>query len=483
MSQPSVTLTELDGSLGILPASSGKLLAVVGVSSAGTINAPATYGRITDLVSAFGKGPMVEAAAHHIRRTGRPVIVVKTDVSVDGTCSAVTKVGTGTSVGSVAATPAPDDDYEVVVKIVAGGTRGTTGITYKVSVDGGRTYGATLALGTDTSIDITDAGDVTLDLGVGTCVAGDTYSFRTVAPCWDSTDLTAALTALQNAVLSWGLVEICGPIDATAFDAIDTAIDAMRSLGKYRAWIGNARVPTIGESESSYKTALDTIFSSKASKTGSLCAGAVKLTSAVSGRKYKRPVSFVAASLEAAVEEHINTADVNLGPLTGVSIKDSNGNPDEHDESINPGLDDSRFYVLRTWEGIEGTYVNIPRTFAATGSDFRLLTHRRVMNLACEVLKPYLQTRLNKPIRVDARTGFILESEALEIETGARRALEAALLARPKASAVSFALSRTDNILSTRQLAGQARVVPLAYAEELVTEIGFENPALNVVAA
>lgn len=483
MSQPYVSLTELDGSLGVLPPTSGKLLAVVGVSSSGTANAPATYARITDLVSAFGAGPMVEAAAHHIRTTGRPVVVVKTGATTAASASAVTAVGTGTSVGTVSSATSANDDYEVVVKIVAGGTRGTAGVTYQVSLDGGRTYGAVTALGTDVSITIPGAGGVALALAAGTFVAGDTYSFRTVAAAPNGSEVTAALTALQNWIGSWGLVLCAFPVDATIFDAIDAAITAMRSLGKYRAWVGNTRVPNISESEASYKTALDTIFSSKASKTGALCAGAVKHTSAVSGRKYKRPVSFIAASLEAAVEEHINVADITLGPLSAVSIKDANGNADEHDESINPGLDDSRFYVLRTWEGVQGTYVNIPRTFAASGSDFRLLTHRKVMNLACEVLKPYLQTRLNRPIRVNATTGFILESEALEIETGARRVLEAALLATPKASAVSYTLSRTDNLLSTRRLNGQARIVPLAYAEELVTEIGFSNPALTTVSA
>ena len=482
MSQPYVSLTELDGSLGVLPPTSGKLLAVVGVSSSGTANAPATYARVTDLVSAFGAGPMVEAAAHHIRTTGRPVVCVKTGATTAASASAVTFVGTGTSVGTVSSATSANDDYEVVVKIVAGGTRGTAGVTYQVSHDGGRTYGAVTALGTDVSITIPGAGGVALALAAGTFVAGDTYAFRTTAAAPNGSEVTAALTALQNWIGSWGIVLCAFPMDATLFDAVDAAITAMRSLGKYRAWVGNTRVPSISETESAYKTALDAIFASKASKTGALCAGAVKHTSAVNGRKYKRPVSFIAASLEASVEEHINTADLNLGPLS-VSIKDSNGNADEHDESINPGLDDSRFYVLRTWEGVQGTYVNIPRTFAATGSDFRLLTHRRVMNLACEVLKPYLQTRLNRPIRVSATTGFILESEALEIETGARRVLEAALLATPKASAVSFVLSRTDNLLSTRRLNGQARVVPLAYAEELVTEIGFSNPALTTVSA
>lgn len=483
MSQPAVTLTELDGSLGVLPPSSGKLLAVVGVSSTGTANTPATYARITDLVAAFGAGPMVEAAAHHIRTTGRPVVVVKTGATTAAAATAVTLAGTGTSVGTVSSATLANDDYEVAVKIVTGGTRGVAGVTYQVSLDGGRTYGATLALGTDISITIPGAGGVILALAAGTFVAGDVYSFRTSAAAPNGSEVTAALTALQNWIGAWGIVLLAFPLDATLFDAVDAAIAAMRGLGKYRAWVGNTRVPNIAESESAYKTALDAIFASKASKTGALCAGAVKHTSAVTGRKYKRPVSFIAASLEANVEEHINTADVNLGPLTAVSIKTANGNADEHDESINPGLDDSRFYVLRTWEGIEGTYVNIPRTFAATGSDFRLLTHRRVMNLACETLKPFLQTRLNKPIRVDPKTGFILESEALEIEAGARRILEAALMSVPKASAVAYTLSRTDNLLSTRRLNGQARIVPLAYAEELVTEIGFSNPALTTVSA
>ena len=36
MTQPALTITELDGALGVLPPSSGALFAVVGVSSGGT---------------------------------------------------------------------------------------------------------------------------------------------------------------------------------------------------------------------------------------------------------------------------------------------------------------------------------------------------------------------------------------------------------------------------------------------------------------
>lgn len=482
MSLPSVNLTELDGALGSLASSGDKLLVVVGASSAGTANAPAAYGRITDLVAAMGKGPMPELAAHHIRRRGR-VVVVKTGATVAGTATAVTQVGTGTIVATIAASPAPNDDYEVVIKVVTGGTRGSAGITYQVSYDGGRNFGPVTALGTDVAITLTEAGTLVVNLAAGTFLAGDTISFRTTAARWNDAEITAALLALQNAVISWDVVAIAGAIDANAFDAIDTAVRAMRTVGKHRMWIGSARMPTIGESEATYKTALDAIFASKASTCGVVCAGAVKHTSAISGRKYKRPVAFVAASLEQGSAEHIDTAAIDLGPIDSISIKDSNGNPDEHDEVVSPGLDDSRFYVLRTWDGVQGTYVNLPRIFSATGSDFRLVPHRRVMNLANEALLQYLQRRLHKPVRVDRVTGFIREEDALQIEAGARAVLASVLLTTPKASAASFVLSRTDNILSTRTLTGQARVIPLGYPETITAEIGFTNPALQVQTA
>ena len=66
--------------------------------------------------------------------------------------------------------------------------------------------------------------------------------------------------------------------------------------------------------------------------------------------------------------------------------------------------------------------------------------------------------------------------------------LRAALMAAPQVSGGGFAggdfvkLSRTDNLLSTRTLTGQGRLVPLAYVEFLSFGLGFYNPALNVQA-
>lgn len=482
MSQPAVTQTELDGQLGILSPATGRLLAVVGVSSSGTVDTPAAYGRTKPLIDAFGKGPLVEAAARHIELTGDPVVVVRTGQTTAGSSGSVTFVGTGTSVVTVAGGSTPNDDYEIKIKVKTGGTIGVAGIELQVSYDNGRNYQPAVALLTANTYLIPDAGGVTVNFAAGTLVAGDTAAFRTTAPAPNATEVGTALEALKNSAQAWELALLAFPIDATIFDTVETKFAGMVSAKKYRAWVGNARMPNAGESEATYLSSLTSAFSAKATKFGELCAGANKLiSSAVSGRKYRRPVSFAVGSLEAGVDHHINIADVNLGPIPGCSIVDDNGNPDEHNESVNPGLDDQRFTVLRTWEGRQGVYVNRPRLFSSAGSDFDIMPKRRVMNIARAATRAYLETRLNQPILVDKATGFILEEEALEIEAGGRAALAAVLSAKPKASAWSLVIARNDIILTTKTLTVTTRIVPLAYVEFIEESIAFENPALQVV--
>ncbi len=489
MTLPSVNITELDGALGVLPPDSGALFAVIGVSTSGAIATPATYARVKDVVAAYGSGPLVEAAAHYIERYGRPVVVIRTGQTTVGTATAIVTSGvTGTSVVTRDVAVVPVGDYELRIRVVVGGTIGVAGITLQWSLDDGRTWSQITALGTANTFtvpaDTTPAGSaapgIKVNFAAGTLIANDFVTFRTSAPQWNSAEIGAALDALAASILTWELAIIVGPLDATLFDTVDGKFTSMLAAGKYHAWIGNTRMPTIAEAESAYKTSLDGVFGAKVSIFGELCAGANKMTSSVSSRKYKSPISYIVGAREASVSQEVDTADVNLGTLVGSSIRDANGNVDEHDESVNPGLDDSRFTVLRTWDGLPGVYINRPRIFSAAGSDFQLMPHRRVLNLAHAALRQYFIRRLNHPVLVDKDTGFILESEALEIESGARAAMRSVLLAKPKASGIQFALSRTDNLLSTKTLTGQARVIPLAYPETITLDLGFLNPALQV---
>lgn len=481
MSQPAVNLTELDGALGVLPPSSGALFALLGVSSIGTPNVPATYRRTSDVVADFGYGPLIEAAAYYIERYGRPVVLVKTGATTVGAYGSITEDVDGTSVPTTDAVVLPFDDFEVYFEVIVGGTIGVSGITFRYSLDGGRTMSPIISLGTANNYTIPNSG-VKVNFAAGTLIAGDNFSFRTSAPKWNTTEIGTALDALKNSLVTWEIAHVVGDLVGADFDTINPKFTGMMTAGKYKAWGGNFRMPTAGESEASYLTAFSTAFGAKATVHGMICAGACWLISGVSGRQYRRPVSFAVLALQAFVDHEVNIADVNLGSLPGVSLYDDLGNVVHHDESVNPGLDDARACVLRTWDGLQGVYVNRPLILSAAGSDFSIFPHRRVINLVHAALRAFFIRRLNKPVRVNKTTGFILEEEAQEIEAGALATMRAAVMNKPKASGITFTLSRTDDLLSTKTMTGDARVVPLAYPETISLEVGFTNPALQTVA-
>jgi hypothetical protein len=474
----SVETTELDGALGTLPA--GTLaLAMLAIADGGPVATPATFAQSSDVVTNFVGGPLVQGAGYAIDAYKRPVICVRVAKATDGTCSAVTFTGSGTSVVTVdAVNNKPNDDYEFRFKVINGGTIGVTGITFQWSADDGRNWQPVTALGIANTFTLPGVGAVEIDFAAGTLVAGDQWTFRGNAPQTDAAGLTAGLTALRQSAIQWDMCLIDGVIDATLFDAIEVAFGSMPE----KMWIGSARAPNLAESEATYLTALNTIFSSKATVKGQLCAGAAEISSPIDGRKYRRQIGMAVGPRQAFVDSEIDTAEIDLGALPGVSIRDVNGNPKHHDELINPGLDDARFTVLRSWEGSGGAYINNPRIFCPAGSDFEFVQHRRVMNEAKRALRLYFQRRLSKPILVDKNTGYILKSEAEEIQSGANAILRAVLRAKPKVSFCSVTVSRTDNLLSTKTLTVFAEIVPLAYPKKIALSVGFKNPALTTVA-
>lgn len=485
MTSPAIIITQLDGALGTLPPSGGKALAVLGPSDSGTLNTPAAYARPGNVTTAFTGGPLVQLCNYYINNYGRNVIAVRTAASTVGIYSTIDVTGvTGTSVHTLDATTHPNDAYDVVIKYITGGTRGVAGITYQYSLDGTRNWSATTALGTASSIVLpSTTGGIKIDLAAGTIIANDTVRFSAIAPCFTAADLTTALTALKNSNLPWDIAIPVGSIDASIFDAIETGFAAMQAVGKWRAWVGGTRMPNVGETESAYKTAMDAIFTAKSTLFGSLYAGDVKISSANGRGVYRRPAAWLTACREASVTEEVNIADPKLGALPAASLVDANGNPENHDEIVTPGLDDSRYGTLRTWVNRNGVYVNRPRIFSTSSSDFQIMPYRRVMNLYAETIIPYLQERLNSPVIVSATTGYILESEADEIERVGRALLRAVLRSKPKVSDVQFAVSRTDNLLSTKTLTCDGGIVPLAYPEFINLTLGLVNPSLQLIAA
>jgi hypothetical protein len=614
--QPRVDLTILDGALGIIPPSNGDIVAVVGPTSSGPVATPAAFARGADVRTSFTSGPAVEAACLLIELTGKPVVIVRTTASSPATETTLDEDDwTGTVVPTIASATAADDDYEVYLQIEDGGTLGTDGVTYRTSLDGGRTLSAVAELGTAESITIpTPAGLVKFDFAVvgtdlitlvndirtdflahiiltagsvhgaadtssddgigaavstvadaitrinqirtgyeahrvltagtvhgaadstnaitlpaattapeavalaneikakygahrvltsgsvhgaadstnvtaaanadaGTFVAGDVLTFRTLAATWSTSDLNVSLTALKNTTQTWNIALVVGAASATAVQALDAWLIALEAKNKFKYAICNVRIPDIGETEQEYYDSLATAFASIATVWVDVCAGSCKLLSSVSARQYRRPVAWIDAVRASSVDPGRDLADVTLGPLPSCQLTDANGNPDDHDETVYPGLDDLRFTTLRSFEGRPGVFINNPRILSGVGSDFIFVQFRRVMNIAAAALVSYLEDRLSSEIEVDPETGKITRAQAAELNNGATDRMADQLIPQRRATRVAYVVSLEDNVLSTFTITGEARIVPMGYVKIFRTTISFNNPALRTSSA
>lgn len=487
MSVQKVTVVELDGQLGVLP-DGQRALAIVAPASAGPLNTPAAFARTQDVVSNFTSGILVESACWHIQTKSLPVLLVRCAASTASTFDTIdtTKV-TGSSVVTVNAGSLSVDDYEAYLFVSNGGTVGTTGITVQYSLDAGRTLSPPQALGTANNYTIPNSGSVRFNFAAGTLNTGDIVQCRFHGPAPSASDLTTALAALQNTAIDWEICMIGGALTTTSAAAVTTAFGGLPE----KCWVGGVDTPSSAQTEATYLSSLTTAWAGVAdSFCAGLCAGAAKFTSAVNGAQYAKPIITLYASELASVREHIDISTPSRAPLKGTYIADANGNPATtgtllHDERLFPGLDSARFVVLNSYDGRAGAYVTNPNTFAAQGSDFQYAQHRRVMNKLKRTLRLYLEKRLSQPIFVSATTGFILETEAQDIEAGADEVCRAALTDQVSAGAYRngsgfLQLSRTDNLLSTKTLNANGGAVPLAYPKAINLNVGYKNPALRV---
>jgi hypothetical protein len=485
VSVPSVTTNELDNQIGVA-ISTGDTLAICAPTTGGTVavNTPVVCTRSQDVITQFGEGAGVEAACWYIENLGIPVLMCKTGITTAGAYGSIDVTGvTGTSVATTNAGTVPWDEYDVQFKVVTGGTIGTAGITFKYSLDNGRTWSVETALGTAVFYLIADA-NVRFNFAAGTLVTNDLVKVRTSAPLWNQVQLSAALAALRNSIKSWSVCLVMGNCGASDVAALETAQAAMNAGGRKRTLLGHTRIPTVGESDATYQTALAVITSGLAAPFSGISGGSCKMQSPRSGRRYERPAIVPVAGRVAQIREGEDPSWVGRGALPpSVTIADDNGNPENHDEAKFPGLDDQRLITLRSWEGKPGVYITNARIMSAPGSDFVYVQHRRVMNLADRVVRAVLANVSSQDILVNPTTGFILEEEAAGIETLVNAALDTEVVSPRNASDCIFTLSRSDNLLSTFELKGSARIVPLAYPKSIKIDIGFYNPALRVVAA
>jgi hypothetical protein len=187
MGVPAATVTEVAPAAAPAPSSPPNICVFVGPSSKGPLATPTSFGagNITGLASTFGTGTGVKGAAYVAAKTAVQFVflrVAKTAVAASTSSLDLSGIA-GTLVPTVTGTPL--DNYEVIVEFTVGGTVGISGIFYRYSLNGGEDYTAATALGTATTITLTDPDadsgtGLTVNLtGAQTVIADDSFTFHT----------------------------------------------------------------------------------------------------------------------------------------------------------------------------------------------------------------------------------------------------------------------------------------------------------------
>lgn len=488
MTVPNVKYTVLNGRLGVRAPRSVELHAYVGPCSSGSFETPTRHARSDSVVTAYGGGPTVELAIRAIEKAGAEVLMVRTNQSVAATFDAIVVTGvTGTSVVTKHASANCDDDYEAAVKVIAGGTIGVAGITLQYSLDAGRTWSQTVALGTASTYTIPNSGGVQFSMAAGTLIAGDTWSIVTHSPKWNTSELSTALGKLRTTLIEWQAVWIAGAMSATEAATVQTFLSGLEAItGRCRKAYVQLRMSNVGESEATYLTSVSTDYAGFADKKLTAAAAACRVQSSRTGRPYvfRRSPLFAISGLPQALALGIDMAqivDATPGGLPGVALYDSAGNNVEHDEMLNPGLDDARFLTLRTWPDRTGVYVNNPRTLEALGGDFFLDQHTRILCVYCNTARRVLTEELSRELDLNLKdsgpnkAGAPTERECQRIDSRVRKALQADLAGQ--VSGVEFSMHRDDPVHTTQTLNADGGIIYKGYPKLINFTVAAINPA------
>ncbi len=372
---------------------------------------------------------------------------------------------TGTSVLSVSGTPHDAFDVRVLVTRASASLSALTG-AFKVSLDGGNSYSGEIALASSGSYAIPNTG-LTITFGSGTHVAGDLFRFKTSAPAWDATGLTAALDGLVTSGRDFEFVHVAGPVDATSAATVKTWLDAREVAGQYTFAVCEARDQIHGESVSAWQTVLTGSSPGFASFTGDkqyVMASHGEIQSAIrAGVYWRRNLARLLTPRLAKIPLRESPLRVKTGPVEGL-MPDGAVSSVYHDGRTYTALDLARLGVVQTLAGRpEGEYFFTSRTTAASSSDFSEVQRIRVMNEASRHALAAIAEYVGDDVELKTDgSGRIAEADAKAIEAEVLAKVKAAVLNAPNkhVTRVGVQVNRTDVLASTRTLRVAISLVP-----------------------
>lgn len=322
-----------------VPADLDALTVVIGPSSAGSGLSPFFLSG-KSAVDALGYGDAVDVLTQIIEQrqsSGSAVKIPAAFYTVEGdtpgSYGAVDSSDkTGTSVVTAGAA-VPRGTYEARLRWILGGTRGTTGMLIQYSLDNGRSWSNTIALGTAVSYTIPNA-NVQFMFGVGTFVTGDQVAVRTFGPAPSTGDVATAFVQLAASTIDFGIVVLGFPCDAAMAAVVTTGLNALLAVGKRAIAICPARLPNFEtpETEAAWQAAIEADFAAFDDSRIHVRTTYGILTDAMTSRQYLRNDVGQFAADVARVDRFVWPCAPADRPVPNFKLVDASGALVGHDE-------------------------------------------------------------------------------------------------------------------------------------------------------
>lgn len=396
-------------------------------------------------------------------------------------------MGASTSDGAVTgASSVPLDDFEIVLYVTRAGSATTA--AFKYSLDGGSNYSAEIAMVASYTGLLASHG-LQFDFTGSAFKVGDEFRFGATGPTMDSTALSNALTSLHNDAAQWEGLHILGSLTGAQAATVETWHGTCRSAGRFAWTIIEARDYTAAEAASTtgnatWQTSVKGDYASVLSTYGQLAAvaGYVETTIPAKGT-YRRSAAWAVATQISRLPLSIHPGQpIEAGNLRG-TFKPADGPGLYQDERVNPGMGGSlgRFLTVQTLIGKPGLFfvgddagLRSPGTMAAGSSDYGMHPNVRVILETCRRMQEKGTDILARRVATK-QNGTLLESEAKKLDDEVTAYLRTYLVEPGHCVTAYAVVSRSHNVLSTKQLPFQIFVRPFGYALNVVLSIGFEK--------
>jgi len=449
----------LNGNLGILPTSSVGTILAVGPCSLGEDGEIYYFGKADAdaLLSELGYGDLTYRLLDFFALGGQKAkaIVIPAEKDIAGGIGDVEYelIGSG---GMPVLTPSgsPNGAFQFDIEILSGGDHEEA--TFRYSIDGGQNWSgpiATPAAGVPVALGYTGA---FIAFGAGTFVEGDKALFDTIGPSCSLSSILTALNIGKDRKLPFEIAGVFTPTADAAWAALGQWGDDLFAGHKNARIVTEASLPDPDMSGDAYVTGGVSAMNGFAHDRVLVTAGTVRVVD-LYGYTLERGLSGLVCGLIAAspVSQSIGrTLYCKMTPVLSLAL--------ELSDAQLQTLDEARYTVPRTHEGLAGFFVNNGNMAADATSDYQSIEVCRVMDNVIRIVRVAALKYVHMEVLVANGTADPAGLKALE--GGCKDALKTI---KSTFSSAGIVIPEGQDVIATQGVNATISVIPFGYAKAI----------------